>query len=81
MNTGRRAAQQPLISSPADGTHSLRHTLACVKLVDGFSYEQVGVWMGDTAEMIERTYSRMIGKRWKDSNAKARTGSDFIAHD
>ena len=65
---------------PKYGTHSLRHTFACAKLVDGCSYEQVGIWMGDAAEMVERTYSRMINKRWEASHAKARGGADFLAH-
>ena len=50
--------------------HDLRHTYATTLLLNGFDYRTVAELMGDTVEMIIKTYSHFIDDMMK--NAKTR---------
>lgn len=49
--------------SRRDGTHVLRHTAASAWLRAGIDVVRVASWMGDTPEMIWKTYAHMMPER------------------
>lgn len=42
------------------GIHRLRHTFASVQLRDGVDVVRVAAWLGDTVEMVTKTYAHLL---------------------
>lgn len=60
-------------AAPDDGCHRLRHTAVSHWLNEGVPIEAVAEWIGDTVEMVYKTYAHMVpGAEEKGREAMAR---------
>jgi len=61
------------------GIHRLRHTFASVQLRDGVDVVRVAAWLGDTAEMVMKTYAHLLPDDHDGEDAGRAASAAFLS--
>lgn len=61
------------------GIHRLRHTFASVQLRDGVDVVRVAAWLGDTPEMVMKTYAHLVPDDSDGEDAGRAASAAFLA--
>lgn len=76
--TARRDGQRHLFA-PGQNLHRLRHTYASMQLRKGVDVVRVAAWMGDTADVVVKTYAHLMPEDDGDADGRAAVDEFFGA--